>query len=186
MTGLNHQTVRIARGRHESPAHGACVMELASMLGGEEFTDRPRCVDRVVAAYMRALNDRLGDRDRQRLVPYASACVGTRGGRARTRRRMRACLRAAGVREPDRLLARLGARGRLAVLVGLPPAVRLREGAAGWAARELVGRGDVAGALRLLEDLIGSEPPALPVAVAGVADLGGSARADLVAQSQRA
>src|SRR3954454_13886856 len=77
---MHHQTVRLARGRHKSPADGACVMELASMLAGEEFTDRPKCADPVIASFLRAFNDRLDTRQRQRLRPYAAAVVGTRGG----------------------------------------------------------------------------------------------------------
>ena len=33
----SHQTVRLARGKHSSPRDGVCVMELASMLAGEQF-----------------------------------------------------------------------------------------------------------------------------------------------------
>src|SRR3954470_8188504 len=99
MAGASHQTVRLARGRHKSPGEGACVMELASMLGGERFTDRPRCVDPVIAAYLRAFNDRLSPKRRQELRPYAAAVVGTAGSRAITRARRRACLRFAHGRE---------------------------------------------------------------------------------------
>ena len=41
MTVVRHQTVKLSRGAHESPAEGACVIELASMLAGEEFSDDP-------------------------------------------------------------------------------------------------------------------------------------------------
>src|SRR5690349_12927220 len=46
------QTVHLKRGRHLSPDHGVCVMELASMLSGERFTDRPRSVSPVIAAFL--------------------------------------------------------------------------------------------------------------------------------------
>lgn len=186
MAGTSHQTVRIARGRHRSPDDGACVMELASMLAGERFSDRPRCVDPVVASYLRSLNDRLGEADRQRLKPYAARSVGSRAGRRAARRRMYACLEAAGIPAPQRLLARASARVRLALLVGVVPAIFLREGAGAWAARELVARGDTDSALALIDRLLGLEPPALPVAVAGVAEVGSTARADLVTQAHRA
>jgi hypothetical protein len=32
------------RGQHANPERGVCVMELASMLAGEPFTDHPRSV----------------------------------------------------------------------------------------------------------------------------------------------
>ncbi|HET6510021.1 MAG TPA: hypothetical protein VFG42_24720 [Baekduia sp.] len=81
-----HQTVRHAPGRHDDPAQGACVLELASLLAGERFSDRPRAVSPVIAALLRAVGDEaLGDRD-----PYtwAAELVGTRaGGRVRRARR---------------------------------------------------------------------------------------------------
>jgi hypothetical protein len=39
MTAPFNQTVRLAGARHSSP-HGVCVMELASMLAHEPFSDR--------------------------------------------------------------------------------------------------------------------------------------------------
>lgn len=76
---MSHQTVRLARGRHQRPEHGVCVMELASMLAGEPFTDHPRSVCRVLAAVLRACNDRFDAETRQRLYRYAAEAVGTAG-----------------------------------------------------------------------------------------------------------
>ena len=42
-------------------------MELSSMLAGEPFSDRPRCVDPVIAAFLRTYNDGLDDSRRQDL-----------------------------------------------------------------------------------------------------------------------
>lgn len=151
------------------------------MLAGERFTDRPRCVDPVLAAYLRAFNDRLGDRERQRLLPYAAAAVGTRTDRPSTRRRLDLCLEAAGLGG-----RRLLARARLALLVGVGAALRLREGAGEIAAREIVARGDVEEGFRLLDRLLASEAPPLALAGPGAAQLGGAAGADLVADPQRA
>jgi hypothetical protein len=78
---MNAKTVRIAKGAHDSPDSGACVMEVASMLAGERFSDRPRSVCPIVAAFLRDYNDRLGDRDRQELFPYAAMVVGSAAGR---------------------------------------------------------------------------------------------------------
>jgi hypothetical protein len=89
---VSHQTVTLARGKHTSPRGGACVMELASMLAGEQFTDRPASVCPVVAAFLRAYNDAVDDRRRQDLYRYAAAAVGTRGSAAVTRRRAQRCL----------------------------------------------------------------------------------------------
>jgi hypothetical protein len=74
---VNYQTVRLGRGKHTSPSHGVCVMELASMLANEPFTDHPRSVSRPIAAFLRMYNDALDDRRRQDLYRYAAAAVGT-------------------------------------------------------------------------------------------------------------
>ena len=54
---VSHQTVRLRRGKHASPEKGVCVMELASMLAGEPFSDRPQAVCPVIGAYLRSYND---------------------------------------------------------------------------------------------------------------------------------
>jgi hypothetical protein len=78
MTQPNYQTVKLARGRHVSPDAGVCVMELASLLSGETFTDRPRTVSPVIAGFLRAYNDLVDDRRRQDLFGCAAEVVGTR------------------------------------------------------------------------------------------------------------
>lgn len=89
---VSHQNVRLEAGRHFSPERGACVVELASMLAGEDFSDHPRSVCPVIAAYMRAVNDAIDDGGRQWLYPYAAAIVDTRGDWRTRRARRRACL----------------------------------------------------------------------------------------------
>lgn len=89
----SHQTVRLSRGRHKSVAEGACVMELASMLAGEAFTDDPRSVSPVIADFLRTYNDLLDDDRRQDLYRYAAEVVGTRARRRVERRRARECRR---------------------------------------------------------------------------------------------
>jgi len=79
MQSPTHQTVRLSKGRHSSPEHGACVMELASMLAGESFTDHPRSVSGAIATFLRSYNDIVDDDRRQDLYHYASAVVGTAG-----------------------------------------------------------------------------------------------------------
>lgn len=88
----SHQTVRLSRGKHSSPHEGVCVMELASMLAGEPFSDRPRSVCPVIATFMRIYNDRLDDDRRQDLYAYAARVVGTGGaGAEAVIERARAC-----------------------------------------------------------------------------------------------
>jgi hypothetical protein len=88
----SHQVVKLMRGKHSSPAEGACVVELASMLAGERFSDRPRSVCPVIGSYMRTLNDGLDEASRQQLYPYAAAIVGTREASKVSARRARLCL----------------------------------------------------------------------------------------------
>jgi hypothetical protein len=123
-------------------------MELASMLAGERFSDEPRCVDPVLAAYLRALNDRLGHHDRQRLLPYASRAVGTAGGRAAQRKRLRTCLQFAGLR------SHFAARARFALLLGTPWALRLRKGSGEYAARQAIAQNRIEDAFGLLDQLV--------------------------------
>jgi len=88
----NHQTIRLSKGKHASPSEGACVMELASMLAGEPFSDRPAAVCPVIAGFMRAYNDRVDDERRQDLYRYAAEVVGTRATPEVEQRRERRCL----------------------------------------------------------------------------------------------
>jgi len=67
-------------------------MELASMLAGEDFTDRPASVCPVIAAFLRAYNDAIDDRRRQDLYRFASAAVGTRASTAVTGARAQRCV----------------------------------------------------------------------------------------------
>jgi hypothetical protein len=74
----HHQTVRLSPGRHRSADDGACVMELASMLAGEPFSDRPHSVCPIIAAFLRTYNDGIDDERRRDLYRFASEAVGTR------------------------------------------------------------------------------------------------------------
>jgi hypothetical protein len=88
----SHQTIRLSKGKHATPDEGACVMELASMLAGEPFSDRPASVCPVIAGFLRAYNDRVDDERRQDLYRYAAEVVGTRAGAEVERARERRCL----------------------------------------------------------------------------------------------
>jgi hypothetical protein len=90
MSEPSFQTVRLSKGKHQSPDDGACVIELASMIAGEPFSDRPASVCPVIAAFLRAYNDSLPAYERDELYPYAAAVVGSAGPAATTRQRARA------------------------------------------------------------------------------------------------
>ena len=80
MSPISHQTIKLSPGKHYSPDDGACVMELASMLAGESFTDHPASVCPVIGSVMRAYNDFVDDAARQDLyAEYAARVVGSRG-----------------------------------------------------------------------------------------------------------
>ena len=115
MKGM-HQTVRLARGRHAGPSGGTCVMELASLLAGEPFSDRPATACPVVGGVLRAYNDAVDDERRQRLYGMAASVVESAPGdaellarvdhvvgwtRARTHRPWRRMLLGAAVRAED-------------------------------------------------------------------------------------
>ena len=97
-------------------------MELASMLAGESFSDRPATVSPVIAAFLRTYNDGIDDDRRQALYPLAALIVGTTSSRAVERERVSRCLefaRQLGARTPS---------GRAAI------AIATAEASGSWAA----------------------------------------------------
>jgi hypothetical protein len=68
---------RLERGQHWEGSGKACVMEAASWLAGEPWSDHPRCVHATITRVAIRANDRLDDEDRQRLWPLLLASVGT-------------------------------------------------------------------------------------------------------------
>jgi hypothetical protein len=87
MSPVNYQTIRLSKGKHASPEDGACVMELASMLAGESFSDHPASVCPVIGSFLRAYNDSVDNDRRQDLYAYAAKVVGCRGSAAAQRAR---------------------------------------------------------------------------------------------------
>jgi hypothetical protein len=87
MSSASHQTIKLGKGKHSSPEDGACVMELASMLAGEQFSDHPQSVCPAIGSFLRAYNDSIDDRRRQDLYAYAAKVVGSRGSIAVERAR---------------------------------------------------------------------------------------------------
>ena len=165
----SHQTIRLSKGKHAAPSEGACVMELASMLAGEPFSDRPASVCPVIAGFMRAYNDRIDDERRQDLYCYAAEVVGSRGAPEVEHARERRCLEWADAMRrqrprPLRWIGRSGA-GSVDRRLGL-------DAAGTYAARSIRRHGDRthAAALALMDELIamGRTPvaPASPSRVA--------------------
>ena len=100
MAQVSYQTITLSKGKHDSPQDGACVMELASMLAGEPFSDHPRSVCPVIGSFLRAYNDQIDDGRRQDLYGYAAKVVGSRASQdvqhARAERGARGRSRATG------------------------------------------------------------------------------------------
>ena len=86
-------TIDLKHGGHGSFEHGTCAMEAVAYVTGEPFSDHPKCVCPVIAAFLRSWNDALGDEPRNRLIrPLLPLVVGTRGSRdLETRRANRIC-----------------------------------------------------------------------------------------------
>jgi hypothetical protein len=150
--------VRLTDGGHSSPREGVCVVELASLIAQEEFSDRPRCVCPVIGAFLRGWNDRAPYAERQRLSPYAERIVGSRGSPRVTRERRDICLQWAGAELSRGGVRRLWSGGatrvRIAIFCGLGAAVRLNEGAGDYAARVAMAEGDAERAFELLDTLL--------------------------------
>jgi hypothetical protein len=166
-----YQNVRLSRGRHYSPKSGACVMELASMLAGERFTDRPRAVCPVIASFLRAYNDLAPAAWRQDLVAGASRVVGSRRPGA-YRRRIRHCaLVAVEIYDEQpwwRRLMQPGRRSRLLRIANGPTRPYVVE-ELGVRLAQLVKRAPAgrAMALEIVEDLVRmGEPRLAPVELA--------------------
>jgi hypothetical protein len=80
MPAVTYQTIRLSKGKHASPEDGARVMERASMLAGEAFSDHPGSVSPAIGAFLRGYNDLIDDFRRQDLYAYAANVLGTMAG----------------------------------------------------------------------------------------------------------
>ncbi len=149
---------RLEPGSHRDPDDGVCIVELASIIAGEPFSDTPRCVCEVIASFLRSWNDRATYGDRQRLLPYAERIIGTAGDPYATERRRDICIAFAGLRVEGGRVRRFGSRlrmrARLAIQIGIASATRLDRGAGEYAARLCFGRDDADTAFDLLDRLL--------------------------------
>ncbi|WP_309113710.1 hypothetical protein [Saccharothrix sp.] len=87
----------LAPGRHPTPAHGRCLLELVSQLADEVWSDRPAAVHPVLAAVARCVNDRTTPHGRQALLPLAVPLLHTANAPAHAI--VDHCLRTAGLKK---------------------------------------------------------------------------------------
>jgi len=74
----------LRRGAHPTRDDGMCAMEMVAWLAGEPHSDEPLCTCPVIAAFVRAANDTMGDAARSRcLRPLVPLLVNTRSTAAR-------------------------------------------------------------------------------------------------------
>lgn len=66
----------LSRGKHRRPWKGACVMEYASYLAGEKWSDHPACTHPLLAELARQVNDFISDESRQTLVEFVPDLIG--------------------------------------------------------------------------------------------------------------
>jgi hypothetical protein len=77
MTAIDIDTIELGKGAHGSFQEGACLLEAASFIAGEPWSDHPACVSPVLGAYGRSLNDSLPHDRRQELKDYVPQLIGT-------------------------------------------------------------------------------------------------------------
>jgi hypothetical protein len=72
--------MHLDQGTHPTPARGHCLMEVVSMLSGENFTADPACVCPILGAFGRTWNDTLPTPERQELRRYIVPLMDTNKG----------------------------------------------------------------------------------------------------------
>ena len=77
MADLDLDTLVLERGRHAYADQGMNVLEAVSVIGGEKFSDRPRSVSPVIAAFLKDWNDELEDDARQELKKFIPRIAGS-------------------------------------------------------------------------------------------------------------
>ena len=76
---INLDTLVLKKGSHRRADDGLCLLEAAAFLAGEDHSDEPQCVSRVLGTFGRDLNDVLDDTKRQQLKSVLPALLGTAG-----------------------------------------------------------------------------------------------------------
>lgn len=68
---MNHQELiektELKVGNHKSIDQGSCIMELVSYLANEPWSDHPKCACPVLTSYAIKYNDRVPNKERQKL-----------------------------------------------------------------------------------------------------------------------
>ena len=70
--------ITLQSGKHEA-GQGFCFMEAAAFIAGEDHSDHPACVCRVLGIFARRWNDHLKIETRQKMKPYIRLVIGTAG-----------------------------------------------------------------------------------------------------------
>ena len=82
------QIIKLDSGGHRSFDEGVCALEAASYIVGEPWSDHPKCVCPVIAAFMRSWNDALSDDKRNEyLLPLIPRIIGTKATKDTEERR---------------------------------------------------------------------------------------------------
>lgn len=140
----------LSRGKHRRPRKGACVMEYASYLAGEKWSDHPACTHPLLAELARQVNDFSSDEARQTLLELVPDLIGSTGSDLRVD--IRIALRAAQTALPvvaaerqqimavavlacERLAAELDGRDGARLSQESREALDLAPAAATWASR---------------------------------------------------
>ena len=77
MRGLDLSTLVLKAGGH-TPGKDMCLLEAAAYIADEPWSDRPQCVDPVLAAFGRSWNDDMRtDEERASLKQYIPLLIGT-------------------------------------------------------------------------------------------------------------
>lgn len=74
-------TIHLSAGGHRTREDGVCAMEAVAWLAGKPHSDAPPCACPVISAFVRRLNDSLGDEQRQELKPFLPRLLDTKATR---------------------------------------------------------------------------------------------------------
>lgn len=138
----------LSRGKHRRPRSGACVMEFASFLAGERWSDHPACTHPLLSELARQINDFISDEARQALAELVPDLIGLTGTDPRidlrlTLRAARAALpvvaeerqrvMAVAILTCERLIADLDGRADAPLSANSQDVLALAPAAAAWA-----------------------------------------------------
>jgi hypothetical protein len=84
---INIEEIELKKGAHDSPEQGMCIMEAVAYIAGEPFSDHPKCVCPVIAAFLRSYNDLVSPDVRQTLKPFIPRLISTKSTPAVEERR---------------------------------------------------------------------------------------------------